>query len=39
MLKFKGVKYEEYFKNFDKNGLDLCLKMITLDPMKRITMK
>ena len=37
--KFKGVNPENYFKNFDKVGLDLCLKMLALDPARRISMK
>ena len=37
--KFKGANIDTYFKNFDKNGLDLCMKMIALDPSRRISMK
>ena len=37
--KFKGVNPEIYFKNFDKNGLDLVTKMLNLDPARRISMK
>ena len=37
--KFKGVNPEVYFKNFDKVGLDLCQKMLHLDPARRISMK
>ena len=37
--KFKGVDPSIYFKNFDKNGLDLVCKMIALDPVKRISVK
>lgn len=37
--KFKGVNPETYFKNFDKVSLDLCMKMLHLDPSKRISMK
>jgi hypothetical protein len=37
--KFKGVNTDLFFKNFDKNSLDLCMKMLNLDPAKRISMK
>jgi len=37
--KFKAVNPDTYFKNFDKLGLDLFLKMINLDPARRISMK
>lgn len=37
--KFKGVNPETHFKNFDKQGLDLCMKMLQLDPARRISMK
>lgn len=37
--KFKGVNPETYFKNFDRVGLDLCMKMLALDPSRRISMK
>ena len=37
--KFKGVNPDAYFKNFDKMGLDLCLRMLALDPARRISMK
>jgi cyclin-dependent kinase 2 len=37
--KFKGVDTHGYFKNFDPVSLDLLLKMIVLDPSKRISMK
>ena len=37
--KFKGVNPETHFKNFDKNGLDLAMKMLQLDPARRISMK
>ena len=37
--KFRPVNAETYFKNFDKFGLDLLLKMIVLDPSRRISMK
>lgn len=37
--KFKGVNPETYFKNFDKSGLDLCMKLLQLDPARRISMK
>jgi cyclin-dependent kinase 2 len=37
--KFKSVKPETYYKNFDKLGLDLCMKLLALDPSKRISMK
>jgi cyclin-dependent kinase 2 len=37
--KFKGVNPETYFKNFDRHGLDLCMKMLALDPARRISMK
>lgn len=30
---------EAHFKNFDKVGLDLCMKMLQLDPARRISMK
>ena len=35
--KFRGVNPETHFKNFDKVSLDLCLKMLNLDPAKRIS--
>lgn len=37
--KFKGVNPDVYFKNFDKVALDLCIKMLQLDPARRISMK
>ena len=37
--KFKGVNPETHFKNFDRHGLDLCMKMLALDPARRISMK
>lgn len=37
--KFKGVNPETYFKNFDPVSLDLCMKLLQLDPSKRISMK
>jgi serine/threonine protein kinase len=37
--KFKGVNPENHFKQFDKLGLDLCMRMLQLDPSKRISMK
>jgi hypothetical protein len=37
--KFKGQNPETYFKNFDRNGLDLCMKLMQLDPARRISMK
>jgi hypothetical protein len=37
--KFKGVNPATHFKNFDNLALDLLLKMIALDPAKRISMK
>lgn len=37
--KFKPVSTEHYFKNFDKVSLDLLLRLITLDPARRISMK
>lgn len=37
--KFKGVTPTNYFKNFDNLSLDLLMKMIILDPSKRISMK
>ena len=37
--KFKGVNPETYFKNFDRLGLDLCMKLLALDPTRRISMK
>ena len=35
--KFKGINPETYLQNFDKNGLDLLMQMICLDPAKRIS--
>ena len=37
--KFKAVNPETHFKNFEKCGLDLCMKMLALDPARRISMK
>jgi cyclin-dependent kinase 2 len=37
--KFKGVDPQTHFKGFDKRGLDLVMKMLALDPAKRISMK
>lgn len=37
--KFKKVNPETYFKSFDRHGLDLCMKMLALDPARRISMK
>ena len=37
--KFRGVAPETHFKNFDKTSLDLCMKLLQLDPAKRISMK
>jgi serine/threonine protein kinase len=37
--KFKAVNPSTYFKNFDGDALDLLMKMIVLDPAKRISMK
>ena len=37
--KFKGVNPETYFKNFDKVGLDLAMRLLALDPARRISMK
>jgi cyclin-dependent kinase 2 len=37
--KFKSVNPAAYFKNFDAVALDLLMKMITLDPARRISMK
>jgi cyclin-dependent kinase 2 len=33
------VNPESHFKSFDKVGLDLCMKMLQLDPARRISMK
>jgi serine/threonine protein kinase len=33
------VAPETHFKNFDKSGLDLLMKMLQLDPARRISMK
>ena len=30
---------ESHFKNFENKGLDLCMKMLQLDPARRISMK
>jgi len=37
--KFKTVDPSKYFKNFDRDGLDLVVKLIALDPVKRISIK
>ena len=37
--KFKGVNPTTHFKNFDAISLDLLMKLIHLDPTKRISMK
>lgn len=37
--KFKGVNIQNHFKNFDSVSLDLLMKMIVLDPARRISMK
>lgn len=37
--KFKGVDPSTYFKNFDSVSLDLLMKLIALDPIRRISMK
>jgi cyclin-dependent kinase 2 len=37
--KFKAVNPSSHFKNFDATSLDLLMKMIVLDPAKRISMK
>lgn len=37
--KFKGVNPLSHFKNFDGVSLDLLMKMIVLDPARRISMK
>jgi len=37
--KFKAVNPLIYFKNVDNLALDLLMKMITLDPIHRISMK
>lgn len=37
--KFKSVDPKVFFKNLDNVGLDLLMKMIALDPIKRISMK
>ena len=37
--KFKGVNPETHFKNFDRVGLDLAMRLLALDPAKRISMK
>ena len=37
--KFRTVNYETHFKHFDKTSLDLCMKLLALDPAKRISMK
>lgn len=37
--KFRTVDPALYFKNFDKVGLDLCMKMLQIDPSRRISMK
>ena len=37
--KFRQVKPESYLPNFDPQGLDLLLKLIALDPCKRINAK
>jgi len=37
--KFKAVDPKAYFKNFDSVSLDLLMRLICLDPIKRISMK
>jgi cyclin-dependent kinase 2 len=37
--KFKPVDPKTYFKNFDNVSLDLFMKLVALDPIKRISMK
>ena len=37
--KFKGQNPETYLKNFDRLGLDLCMKFLQLDPARRVSMK
>lgn len=37
--KFRGTDPTKFFKNFDNISLDLILKMIALDPVKRISVK
>lgn len=37
--KFKAANLSTFFKNFEPVGLDLLLKMMVLDPAKRISMK
>lgn len=37
--KWRAVAPETYFKNFEPKALDLCMRMLALDPAKRISMK
>ena len=37
--KFRGVNPENHFKNFDRVSLDLVMRMLALDPARRISMK
>jgi cyclin-dependent kinase 2 len=37
--KFKGVNPNTHFKNFSQVELDLLMKLIVLDPSRRISMK
>jgi serine/threonine protein kinase len=37
--KFKPANVHSHFKQFEETGLDLLLRMIVLDPAKRISMK
>jgi cyclin-dependent kinase 2 len=37
--KFKPVNPRAYFKNFDDVSLDLLMRLIVLDPARRISMK
>lgn len=37
--KFKPANINTHFKNFDEVSLDLLIRMITLDPARRISMK
>ena len=37
--KFQGVNPLTYFKNFDTVSVDLLMKLLALDPARRISMK
>ena len=37
--KFKPANLKTHFKSFDETSLDLCMKLLALDPAKRISMK